>query len=60
LHSIGLGGFLYEADQFAECILGDHQPVTPGEEGLRDQRLIEAIYQSCLEGGPVKVVRVNG
>jgi len=46
--------FSREADHFAECILADHQSVTPGEEGLRDQRLIEAIYQSCREGRPVK------
>jgi predicted dehydrogenase len=47
--------FSREADHFAECILADRQPVTPGEEGLRDQRLIEAIYQSCRENRPVKV-----
>jgi predicted dehydrogenase len=47
--------FSREADHFAECTLGDQQPVTPGEEGLRDQRLIEAICQSCREGKPVKV-----
>jgi predicted dehydrogenase len=52
--------FSREADHFAECILGDHQPVTPGEEGLRDQRLIEAIYQSCREGKPVKTAAVGG
>ena len=52
--------FSREADHFAECILGDHQPVTPGEEGLRDQRLIEAIYQSCREGKPVKTAAVSG
>ena len=47
--------FSREADHFADCILGDHGPVTPGEEGLRDERLIQAIYQSCRENRPVKV-----
>jgi predicted dehydrogenase len=47
--------FSREADHFAECILGDHEPVTPGEEGLRDEKLIQAIYQSCREVRPVKV-----
>jgi len=47
--------FMREADHFAECILQDHEPRTPGEEGLRDQRLIEAIYQSCREDRPVKI-----
>ncbi len=46
--------FSREADHFAECILGNHEPVTPGEEGLRDEKLIQAIYESCREGRPVK------
>jgi len=48
--------FMREADHFAQCILENREPKTPGEEGLRDQRLIEAIYQSCREGRPVKTV----
>jgi predicted dehydrogenase len=47
--------FAREADHFAQCILENRQPVTPGEEGLRDMQLIEAIYQSCQEGKPVKL-----
>lgn len=47
--------FSREADHFAECILGDHEPVTPGEEGLRDEKLIQAIYQSCRENRPMKI-----
>jgi predicted dehydrogenase len=47
--------FMREADHLAECILEDHEPKTPGEEGLRDQKLIEAIYRSCQEDRPVKV-----
>jgi hypothetical protein len=31
--------------RFAWCILGGDEPGTPGEEGLRDQPLIEAIHQ---------------
>ncbi|HUI43739.1 MAG TPA: Gfo/Idh/MocA family oxidoreductase [Terriglobia bacterium] len=47
--------FSREADHFADCILGNHEPRTPGEEGLRDEKLIQAIYQSCRENRPVKV-----
>jgi predicted dehydrogenase len=47
--------FTREADHFAECILENRQPVTPGEEGLRDQRLIEAIYRSCQEDKAIRV-----
>ena len=39
--------FLAEADHFAECILENKEPVTTGEEGLRDMRLMEAIYRSA-------------
>jgi predicted dehydrogenase len=46
--------FAREADHFAGCILENREPVTPGEEGLRDMRLITAIYRSCQEGRPVK------
>ena len=47
--------FTREADHFAECILEDKQPKTPGQEGLRDQKIIEAIYRSCARGHPVKL-----
>jgi predicted dehydrogenase len=36
-----------EADHFAECILGNKEPKTPGEEGLRDMKLMAALYRSC-------------
>jgi predicted dehydrogenase len=36
-----------EADHFSECILQNKESVAPGEEGLRDMKLIEAIYKSC-------------
>jgi predicted dehydrogenase len=39
--------FVREAEHFAECVLQDKQPMAPGEEGLRDMRLIEKIYQAC-------------
>ncbi|WP_235011414.1 Gfo/Idh/MocA family protein [Bryocella elongata] len=39
--------FVREADHFAECILQNKTPKTPGEEGLADLRCIEAIYRSA-------------
>ena len=39
--------FVREADHFAECILQGKQPHSPGEEGLRDMKLMEQIYRSC-------------
>ena len=39
----------------AQCVRGNRQPHTPGEEGLQDQRLMEAIYESARTGRVVKV-----
>ena len=36
-----------QADHLAECVFENKTPKTPGEEGLRDQKLMEAIYRSC-------------
>lgn len=48
--------FTREADVLAQCILENKEPKTGGEEGLRDERIITAIYQSCAEGRPVKLM----
>jgi predicted dehydrogenase len=45
--------FTREGDHFADCILQDKTPKTPGEEGLRDSTIMEAIYRSCQERRPV-------
>ncbi len=47
--------FALEMDHMAECVMQNKQPHTPGEEGLQDQRIIEAIYESARTGRPVKV-----
>jgi len=39
--------FPRESDHLAECILENKTPKTPGEEGLRDMRLMMEIYKSC-------------
>ena len=41
-------------DHLVDCIRNDKQPLTPGEEGLKDMRLIEAIYKSGATGASVK------
>jgi predicted dehydrogenase len=52
--------FATEMDHFSECLLENKAPHTPGEEGLQDQRIMEAIYQSAREGRPVKLPPVAG
>ena len=48
--------FALEMDHMATCVMQNKQPHTPGEEGLQDQRLMEAIYESSRTG---KVMQVN-
>ena len=47
--------FALEMDHMAECVRDNKTPYTPGEEGLQDQRIMEAIYQSAKENRPVKL-----
>jgi predicted dehydrogenase len=47
--------FALELDHFAQCILENKTPYTPGEEGLQDQKIMEAIYESARTGKPVKL-----
>ena len=47
--------FALEMDHFARCIQENLRPRTPGEEGLQDQVLMEAIYEAARTGAPVKV-----
>jgi predicted dehydrogenase len=47
--------FAAELDHMAECVLQNKTPKTPGEEGLRDIRLIMAIYEAARTGKKVTV-----
>jgi predicted dehydrogenase len=49
-----LDQFAAEMDDFAECILNQRPTKVPGEEGLRDVKLMMAIYESIKTGRPVK------
>ena len=51
--------FALELDHFAQCIRNGTVPRTPGEEGLQDQVIIEAIYAAARSGHPVKLERVT-
>jgi predicted dehydrogenase len=39
--------FVAEMDHMSDCIMQNQQPLTPGEEGLRDLTIIHAIYESA-------------
>jgi predicted dehydrogenase len=47
--------FTLMIDHFAGCIQQNKDVHTPGEEGLQDQRIMEAIYESARSGRVVKL-----
>ncbi|MGO9641814.1 MAG: Gfo/Idh/MocA family protein [Candidatus Acidiferrales bacterium] len=52
--------FALEMDHLAVCIRRDIRPRTPGEEGLADHKVFEAIYESADSGRIVTLPRVEG
>ena len=45
--------FALELDHMAECVSGNRTPRTPGEEGVRDHIIMEAVYKSASTGQAV-------
>ena len=48
--------FAAEMDDFAQCILNNQPTRVPGEEGLRDVKIMMAIYESARTGKTVSLV----
>jgi predicted dehydrogenase len=66
-HNVLLEPSIEEVDQFARemdhmslCVQRNLQPHTPGEEGLQDMRIVEAIYESARTGRTVKLTPPPG
>ncbi len=49
--------FAGQLDHLAQCIRSGQEPIVSGEEGLRDMRIVEAIYRSAREG---RTIRLDG
>ena len=47
--------FALEMDHMSDCVMQNKEPLTPGEEGLRDIKLMMAIYEAAKSGKTVKV-----
>jgi len=47
--------FASEMDHMADCVINNRKPNTPGEEGLRDMVLMDAIYRAATTRTAVKV-----
>ena len=52
--------FAAEMDDFARCILEKTPSRVSGEEGLRDVRILTAIYESARAGRPVELQPLTG
>lgn len=51
--------FAPQMDHFAECINNNQTPYTPGEEGLQDMKIMEAIYQSAQQGMRIDLEKID-
>jgi predicted dehydrogenase len=49
--------FASEMDHFSDCVIAGKDPRTPGELGLADMRIIEALHEAIRTGGSVAVAR---
>jgi predicted dehydrogenase len=47
--------FALEVDHMSECVMENKEPLTPGEEGLRDLKVMMAIYDAANTGKTVKL-----
>ncbi len=52
--------FALEIDHMSRCVLENKVPYTPGEGGLQDQVIMEAIYESARIGKPVSLKKIDG
>ena len=47
--------FALEMDHMSDCVMQNKEPLTPGEEGLRDLTLMMAIYEAARTEKTVKL-----
>lgn len=47
--------FASEMDHMSECVMADKPPLTPGEEGWRDLRVMMAIYEAAKAGRTIRI-----
>ncbi len=47
--------FALQMDHMSQCVRDNKEPLTPGEEGLRDLKIMMAIYEAARSGKTVKL-----
>jgi predicted dehydrogenase len=58
--TLGKTQFAGQLDHLVECIHTNREPIVSGEEGLRDMRIVEAIYRSAREGRTISLAPARG
>lgn len=48
--ALAVNQFSGQLDHLSQCVMTGAEPIVAGEEGLRDLRIMEAIYRSAREG----------
>ena len=51
--------FAAEMDHMADCVRNKKAPMSPGEEGLQDHRIMDALYESARSRKPVSLKRYD-
>jgi predicted dehydrogenase len=47
--------FAAEIDHMSDCVMQNKEPLTPGEEGLRDLTIMHALYEAANTGKTIKL-----
>ena len=47
--------FALEMDHMSGCVMENKEPLTPGEEGVRDLTIMMGIYEAARTGKTVKL-----
>jgi predicted dehydrogenase len=47
--------FAAEMDHMSDCVMNNKEPLTPGEEGLRDLKIMTAIYESAKSNKTIRL-----
>jgi predicted dehydrogenase len=47
--------FAREMDHLSQCVIGNTEPLTPGEEGLKDLTVMMAIYEAAKSGKTIRL-----
>jgi predicted dehydrogenase len=47
--------FAKQMDHLSQCVIDQSEPLTPGEEGLKDLTVMMAIYEAAKSGKTIKL-----